>query len=241
MGKAPPYVEIIKKNLLEDPAWGAYARGEGPMPDQPGSADLCAIWFLYIGDEERAVAASQVAAQYYERSYFQGTPEESRHIFHHLFSAALYWSLGQQETKARERWAQVVRHRRLIPELWLLQHHKANYWIYEAYALAKLGRYAEVHAPAQVGFDWLSKEKGVDKAPHRNALEYGLVAVLEALAAYQVEPTAERKQVAQQALVTYKQENVRYGKNGYKVIFDLQRSYPDVFTPILPGPRPEDD
>jgi hypothetical protein len=56
-----------------------------------------------------------------------------------------------------------------------------------------------------------------------------------------LDPNSDLKENAQKALEDYKKENVRYGRLGYPVIFDLQNSYPDVFHPVLPGPDPEKD
>jgi hypothetical protein len=42
-------------------------------------------------------------------------------------------------------------------------------------------------------------------------------------------------------LRVYKRENVRYGRLGYPIIFDLQFSYPDLLQPVLPAQNPVED
>jgi hypothetical protein len=64
---------------------------------------------------------------------------------------------------------------------------------------------------------------------------------MQAVVAFRQMPSVEHKTQAQKALQIYKRENIRYGKRGYSVIFDLQFSYPDIFTPVLPGPKPDLD
>lgn len=107
--------------------------------------------------------------------------------------------------------------------------------------MLKLGKYREIEAPAQIGLEGLRKGKGMFRIARQNEREYGLVDVMIKLSAYMLLPSQNAKALAQKALEKYKRENFKYGKLGYEVIFDLQFSYPDVFTRVLPGPTPERD
>jgi hypothetical protein len=238
MAKYPPYRQIITQNLLEDPNWGPYAKGKTGIPKQPIFSGDIADWFFYLGDLKRAREVSYTYSLY---SAEEATKRDEYDELYYLFLAALYRSLTQKSSEAQNLWRALVNKRRKLDENGILQRRKAHIWIYEAYALTKLERFGEAAEPARRGFEGISKGKGIQPAPHKNSREYGLADVLIALADYRLTPTSVGKKKAQKALVTYKKENFKYGKLGYGVIFDLQFSYPDVFTPVLPGPDPEKD
>jgi hypothetical protein len=248
MAKRPPYLEVINMNLSTDPDWGPYARGEASLPSSRlRGAYTWAGWLFYLGDLERAKEVSYAYSVWAQpkdpRPFFPRNHPLGLHagLFLNLFRTALFRDLAQAHLEAQALWQRLVDERRRVSEDDILKHRAVRIWVYEAYALAKLGRYDEVALPARKGFEGICNGKGVDRAPHNNSREYGLVAVLEGLAAYQMKPTPEGKEKAQKALTVYKRENLRYGRLGYEVIFDLQFSYPDVFTPVLPGPNPEKD
>ncbi len=240
MAKKPSYRQLSINNIYETPEWTAYARGERSIPQEPEMAGGLAICFYYLGDEERGKEASYLYSVYCAESA-ETVPYDFTKVLY-LFDAALYRSLAQRPSEARALWQYLVNTRQgRLSEEELLKLRKAHLWIYEAYALAKLERYNDVTEPAGKGFDGICRGKGVFKAPHQNSKEYGLAHVLQALAAYKLNPTPEGQRDAQKALIAYKKENLRYGRIGYPVIFDLQLSYSDVFTPVLPGPDPEGD
>jgi hypothetical protein len=234
-----PYAEVIQLNLFGDPNWGPYARGERGVPDhQQRGAGPVACFLFYRGDLKRAQEVSLIYSVFREQ---EAAKLHEYAALWDLFEAAAYRDLAQKHLQARRLWETLVVKRRDLNDGEIVRRRKANYWIYEAYALTKLERYDEVVVFARKGFEEICKGHGIEKVPHRNSLEYGLVAVLEALAAYKLNPTPEGKKVAQRALLAYKKENARYGRLGYNVIFDLQFSYPHVFTSVLPGPDPEKD
>jgi hypothetical protein len=117
----------------------------------------------------------------------------------------------------------------------------AHTFVYEAYVQTKLGRHDQVAGPARQGLEGINRGKGIDPIPERNALEYKLVDVLIAPADYRLKPDDSGREIAQQALADYKAHNFTYGRGDYRVIFDLQFSYSDVFSPVLPGPDPDTD
>jgi hypothetical protein len=208
--------------------------------DKPFSAGSVAASFFYLGDNIRAREASAIYSAFRERLYHEAIFDKDQIIC--LFDAALYASLAQNQTKAETLWQELVQQRRrLFPEQEVIKKKTAQSWIYEAYALLKLGKYREVEAPAKIGLEGLRKGKGMLKVVRHNVREYGLADVMINLSAYLLSPNQEAKALAQKTPEKYKRENFKYGKLGYEVIFDLQFSYPDVFTPVLPGPNPEKD
>jgi|GEM_PF-4699707 len=236
--KRPPYIEIIKYNLSIDPDFGPYARGETAVLHQPVDTSDVVNWFFYMGDLEKAREVSYAYSVYCEQ---EAAKRDEYEVLYDLFQAALYRSLAQKNSEAQKLWQDLVEKRRGLQEDRILTLKKAHYWIYEAYGLAKLERYVEVAEPAQLGFEGISKGKGIFPSPHRNTREYGLADILVALANFKLNPTSAGQQEAQKALMAYKKENITYSRLGYGVIFDLQFSYPDVFTPVLPGLDPEED
>lgn len=208
--------------------------------DRPIAARWIAVSFFYLGDNERARETSAMYSAFREREYHEAIFDKDRII--RLFDAALYASLAQNQVRAEVLWQELVQQRRsLFPEREVIKKKTAQSWIYEAYALLKLGKYREVEAPAQIGMEGLRKGKGMLKAVRQNVPEYGLVAVMINLSAYMLSPSQQAKALAQSVLVKCKRESFKYGRSGYEVIFDLQISYPEVFTPVLPGPKPEMD
>lgn len=239
MAKKPPYIQIINLNIFEDPVWGAYARGETDLPQQRYAVSgNVSNWFFYLNDFKRAREVSYAYSVYAEQN---AANRDEYDALYHLFQAALYRSLAQKFVEAQELWQTLIERRRQLQEEEMLRRRLANYWVNEAYALTKLERYSEVAEPAQRGFDAIRQGKGIQSAPHKNSREYGLVDVLVTLAAYKLNPSATGQQETQKSLITYKKENVRYGRHGYGVIFDLQFAYSDIFTPVLPGADPEKD
>jgi len=239
MTSGPSYSELIKKNLIDSPVWGSYLRGECELPNRPQTASHIATYLFYLGEIERARDVSHLFSRYCEENY-RKYPRELNKLYH-LFRAALFRDLSGRHQEAEEHWGVLVDLRRTVSEDEILKSSRANVLIYEAYALAKLGRYKDVPEPAQRGFQGIVKGKGITEAPHKNSLEYGLADILETLAYFKLDPKPGSQQKAQDALLAYKKENYRYGRLGYSVIFDLQMSYPDIFTPVLPGPDPDND
>jgi len=232
-------MDMVTEGILQNPKWGAYARGETSIPQEELVWGNEANYFFYLGDYQKAREVSYAFSKYAEQEFANAFLQSL--VVSTLFNAGLYRSLAQRQSEADKLWQDLIVFVENLSKNDILKKRKANYWIYEAYALAKLGRYEEVLEPALKGFDGLKKGKGIHKAPHNNTIEYGLVNVLETLVTFQKEPIPENKQKSQKALMDYKKENVRYGRLGYGVIFDLQISYPDVFIPVLPGSDPEQD
>lgn len=204
------------------------------------AADAVAVFLFYLGDLEYARKVSYSYSLFRESRDRKGVDWLAR--IHALFSAGLYASLAQAQTVADEHWQNLVERRRVFfSEDRVREPQTANIWIYEAYALMKLRRYNEVEQPAKIGFEGLLAGLGLYSSPRYNEIEYGLVNVMLTLSNYLLHPTEIGKQQAQQALITYKEENTKYSKRGYAIIFDLQFSYPKIFTPVLPGPDPEKD
>jgi hypothetical protein len=235
----PPYHEVIQRNVFEDPDWRPYATGEAELPEASSSSRLMATFLFYLGDMQRAKETSYSYSIYSEERYERTILQFHRNVA--LFDAALFRDLAEVKTEARKLWQKIIVEVDNFSDDQIIKNRHAHLWIYQAYAFLKLGEYQKVTNPAKKGFDWIVKGKGIDKAPHRNSREYGLADVLFTLSDYMLNPNSELKEKAQSALEDYKKENVRYGKLGYPVIFDLQNSYPDVFNPVLPGPDPEKD
>lgn len=239
MSPLPSYTQLITRNLIESPIWGAYFRGESQLPNRPHTADQIATFLFYLGDVDRARDVAYLFSRYCEENYTK-YPSVLNSLYH-LFRTALFRDLAGRQQDAEQQWGILVSLRRTIGEDYILKSRRANLLIYEAYALAKLERYGDVSEPAQRGFQGIVKRKGITEAPHKNSLEYGLAGVLHALVSYKLDPGPLSRQKAQDALLAYKKENFRYGRLGYPVIFDLQMSYSDVFKPVLPGPDPDRD
>ena len=240
MNKRPTYSELIEKNLINNPDWLLFIEGNGPMPDQhPDVLRVIAPFFFYMGAFNHAREMSGKLSVYLEERASKAKLESYKAS--ELFESALHRSLAQREDEARKLWHAAAEKRRQIPDEILLKQRRAHLWVYEAYALTKLGRYDEISEPAQKGFAGINKGKATYKAPHKNSRVYGLVDVLINLSIYKIEPNDENKKRAQKALSFYKKENQRYGRLGYNIIFDLQFSYPDVFEPILPSEDPNED
>lgn len=213
------------------------------MPDIPGHLlKPWVVYFYYLNDFVHAKELS------YKASAFLKLRAEHRFAKNHLalgvgslFESALYRSLAQRADEALGLWQEVIDKRRQISEEQLLIENMSHLWVYEAYSLERLGRYNEVHEPAMKGFHGINTGKTLYDEPRRNSHVYMLVELLINLASYQVSPSREGQRKVQEALVTYKNENLKYGRLGYDIIFDLQSSYPDIFEPILPGADPEQD
>ena len=211
-----------------------------PEEDKILVSNSMAICLFYLGDLVRAREVSYLYSHHKENQDKEGVNRRTRISSH--FLAGLYASLAQEQTKAEKHWQQLVWYRRdFFPENQAQKPKTAYIWIYEAYALMKLRRYEEVEQPAKIGFEGLLAGMGIYSNPRQNEREYGLANVMLTLSSYMLQPTELGRQQAQQALITYKEENVKYSRRGYAIIFDLQFSYPDVFIPVLPGPDPELD
>jgi hypothetical protein len=211
-----------------------------PQEDRSIAARWISESFFYLGDNERGREAAAIYSTFREKEYHEAIFDKDRIIC--LFDASLYASLAQNQVRAETLWQELVQQqRKLFPEHEVIKKKTAQGRIYEAYALLKLGAYKQVENPAQIGLAGLRQGKGMDPIARRNVKVYGLVSVMVHLSAYMLSPSQKVKALAQNALEEYKRENVKYGRSGYAVIFDMQFSYPDVFTPVLPGPDPEQD
>lgn len=234
-----PFNEVAERNLA-DTLFAPFVAGHIPFPpDFAAVGDTIAVFCFYLGYADQGRAASYAHSLYRER--------EAREIIYEfgqlysLFRAGLYRSLAGRFDEAAPLWEQGIERLRRADHQALLKQRKANLLINEAYALARLGRFAEVAAPARRGFDAIKRGYGIDATPYLNTGEYGLAPLLEALAAYQLAPTEQGRQATQHALLHYKQQNVRHGRLGYGTIFDLQHAYPAILAPVLPGDDPAHD
>jgi len=237
--KRPSYYELINKNLYGDPDWGPYARGESSLPDRPRTADGAATHLFYLGQTQKAREASSLYCQY-SKGKFQSNPNHPAGLYHG-FRAALFADLAAEHSEDRKLWEEVVDGISQIPSSTIKNHKAFNLLVNQAYAFAKLERFDEVSDPAREGRRGIDEGNGTFDAPHRNSREFALAPLLIQLAEYTLyKQEASRKEI-QRALLNYKSENVRYGRLGYSVIFDLQFSYPEIFDPVLPGPDPEKD
>jgi hypothetical protein len=192
-----------------------------------------------LGYDESGREVAAIYSAFRERLYHEAKFAQDRMI--RLFDSALYASLAQNKTRAEALWQELVRLRRTLFPDNEVKKRTAECWIYEAYALLKLGEYDQVEMPAKIGLEGLRNRKGRSKSVRQNVREYGLVDVMISLSAYMLSPSQQAKALAQKALEKYKKGNLKYGRSGYTVIFDLQFSYPDVLTPVLPGSDPEKD
>lgn len=196
--------------------------------------------FFYLGDNKQGREAAAIHSAFRERLYHEAKFAQDRML--RLFDSALYASLAQNRARAETLWYELVHLRRtLFPENKIKKARTAECWIYEAYAFLKLSEYDKVETQAQIGLGGLRNRKGRINTVRQNVREYGLVGVMTNLSAYLLSSSEEAKTVAQKSLEKYKRENIKYGRSGYDVIFDLQFSYPEVFTPVLPGTDPEWD
>ena len=198
-----------------------------------------ATYLFYLGEVDRARETSRLFSQYSEETYRRHKLVSEGLL--HLFQAALFRGLSGRSEEASSLWAELVEVRRTVTDDQVLKTRRAHYFIYEAYGLAKMKRYSEIERPSRKGFEGMTAGRGIFQAPHRNSLEYGVASVLEGMARYASDPSPVERDALQSALRQYKNENVRYGRSGYSVIFDLQMSYPDIFAQILPGPDPGKD
>ena len=202
-----------------------------------------AVYWFYLKDFERAREASLVYSLF---TYDNNEKIEAYSRIIGLFQSALFRGLALHSDEANQIWQQIIDLRRSSFIEADIYQKKPGWrigcaWVYEAYALTKLGRYAEVTEPARIGHEAIRRGKGINPTPYVNALEFGLSKVLIELANYQLSPDEKQKKAAQKALQAYKDNNFKYYRMGYAVIFDLQFTYPDVFTPVLPGSNPDMD
>jgi hypothetical protein len=197
------------------------------------------IFYFYLGDIKEGIKSAYQYSRYFEEKAENMYLETDR--IGSLFEAALHRDLARAHDEAHPLWQAVVERRRKLSEAEVMQGRSAGVFIYEGYALAKLERWDEVAAPVNLGFDGIRRGKGFTKAPHRNTREYGLAGVLLALSQHHLSPNDNSQPAIQKTMEVYKRENVRYGRVGYEVIFDLQFSYPHLLTPVLPDPDPLKD
>ncbi|MCI0563087.1 MAG: hypothetical protein MN733_31805 [Nitrososphaera sp.] len=232
-----------KQNAIDNifnTVWGSYAKGVAPFPQEEiHVAGVSATFLFYLGYLEQAKEASYLYSTYMEAEAWKRFSEFDR--IYTVFLAALFRDLAGARQEVQELWPRIVDWRQKLSVAQLYKARQSHLLIYEGYALAKLEQYGEVAEPVRLGFEGLRKGRGVHESPHKNSREYGLADVLLTLSDYKLEPGSKAKQAAQEALVIYKQENVKYGRLGYPVIFDLQFSYPDVFITVLPNPDPKKD
>lgn len=238
------YRERALEEATRSSDYGPYVRGEAPLPKNPVGADLMARYLFYLGYEndgykEKAKEVSLLSSQHHE--------EEARKSSHpvaavtSMFKAALYRDLSGKHEEALELWQEITADVSGLDEDVVIKTRGATIWVYQAYAYLKIGEYDRVRDPAMKGLEGIEAGRGTHKAPHKNSREYALVPLIIALAEHLQNGSDETRQQAQEALLEYKQENVRYGRHGYPVIFDLQFSYPDVLDPVLPSDDPEKD
>jgi tetratricopeptide (TPR) repeat protein len=240
MKTVPSFSELIEKNLINNPDWVSYVSGDSPMPDKHGKVlKLIAQYLFYMGDINHAREVSYKASIYLERQ--ASTALLQTYVVSSLFDSALYRSLAQAKDDALRLWKEMIDRMGQIPEMEILEQRMAHLWVYEAYALGRLKRYDEILDSAERGFDGINKGKSTYKAPHNNSRVYGLVDILVSLANYQVANSINMQKKAQESLINYKKENLRYGRLGYDIIFDLQFSYPHIFERVLPGTDPNQD
>lgn len=240
MKTVPSFNELVQKDIIGDPDWASFIAGKSPIPDKHRKVlKLIAQYLFYMGDINHAREVSYKASIYWEKQATSALLET--YSVNSLFDSALYRSLAHQKNDAVQLWQTLVEKRRHISEVQLLEQRMAHLWVYEAYALEKLKRYDEVPVLAKMGLNAINKGMATYRIPHQNSRVYGLVDVLLNLANYQIQRNSELQKQTQEALMNYKNENRKYGRLGYDIIFDLQFSYPDIFKPVLPGSDPEQD
>lgn len=238
--KSEPYIEICRRQIFDIPEWAAYVEGKGGIPeDHAPIANSMALFLFYLGKVDHAREASLLYSNYAMESYRRRLDSVRKYI--PLFEAALYRDLSNNYRGETELWKELKENiRNLEPES-ILKEKAANILIHAAYAHLKLGNWLEVERIVLEGLRGLENGYGIDKAPHGNSREYGLVNIVIQIAKYKLEPITEHQVSAQSALEKYKSENRRYGRGGYIVIFDLQFDFPDILKPILPGEDSEKD
>lgn len=234
MRKNPPLREIIEKNILSDPNWVEYLNNDAPLPIKNiGALEPFAIWLLYLGKNKQAKELC------YKFSIFLENRSKQNKLLpfslHDLFKSSLFRSLAGYQDEANFLWKNAIILSHQIPEKDINTCKVGQIWVFEAYGLIKLNKYELVHEAALKGFEAIRKGNATFNASHKNTEAYGLADLTIKLAEYKINPTEGNKQKAQNSLVVYKKENLRYGKLGYSYIFDIQISYPDVFTTVLPS------
>lgn len=234
-----PYTKLIEKNLFDDPDWGPFARSEASLPDRPRTADGAATNLFYLGEIEKARNASLLHSQHSKEKYLNN-PDHPAALYHG-FRAALFADLAAEHSEAQGLWKKVTYGIDQLPRETITNYKAFNLLINQAYGLTKLERFDQVIEPAREGRKGIEQGKGTFDAPHRNSREFALAPLLIRLAEFKMNDKKVSREEVQEALQDYKTENVRYGRLGYPVIFDLQFSYPDVFDPVLPGEDPEKD
>ena len=234
MKRKPTFNELIEKDIKANPDWLSYIEGNSSMPDShPDVLKVIALFLFYMGNFKHAREVSYKSSIYFEERSCKASLESYK--VSELFESALYRGLAKKEDEALELWRQAIEMKRQISDEVLLKQRMAHLWVYEAYALAKLESYEELSEPAQKGLAGINKGKATYKAQHRNSRFYGLADVLINLANHKIHSSEENKKLAQIGLLFFKKENLRYGRLGYDIIFDLQFTYPEVFEPVLPS------
>lgn len=232
------YIDIVQRSLSEEPFASFLAESQELPQKLLRNANYYADYFFYLKKYGKAKEVCSLFSEFIEGIYddaadpFEGIK---------LFEAALYWDLAERTKEAQSSWNRIVQHVGNVPEDHFIKYRNAHLLVYQAYAFLKLGQFMQVEHPAQRGFDGIRSGKGIHPVPYENTLEFSLPKVLKALAVYKLEGQPAQKKAAQKALLAYKEQNVKHGRLGYGVIFDLQFSYPDVFTPVLPGSDPDED
>ena len=204
-----------------------------------------AVYWFYLGDIDYARKASLIySLNEYENEFNEDKMPDFK--IYVLFHAALFRDLALHHEEATQIWQQLIDLRRSSFTEADIYQKRLGWrigcaWVHEAYALTKLGRYAEVAEPARIGHEAIRRGKGTDPTPYMNSREFGLSKLLIETAKYRLSPDDRQKKIAQKTLQAYKENNSKHHRLGYGVIFDLQFTYPDVFTPVLPGSNPEMD
>lgn len=230
MRKNPPLREIIEKNILSDSNWVEYLNNDAPLPiKNPGALEPFAIWLLYLGKNKQAKELC------YKFSVFLEERAKQNKLLplsmHDYLKSSLFRSLAGYKNEANTLWSTTIDISNQISDKDIINYRAAEIWVFEAYGLAKLNKYELVNEFALKGFKAINK----NKSPHNHTAAYGLADLIIKLADYKINSIEENKKKAQKSLLVYKRENIRHGRLGYGYIFDIQNSYPDVFTQVLPS------
>lgn len=213
--------------------------------DHPRLMGRTAISLFYLGDFDQAQQISRMYSDYKYKLYKEGKPPLAhfdKDKIKHLFDAALYASLANDHAKANTFWQELIDQRsRLFPGDQVTEYRTAEAWLYEAYALVRLGQYDQAEKSTLIGLQGVLAGNGISTEAHVYKPSELLADLILKLAQYKKQPNSEYKDMLQEALQNCHEDGAQSIRSHYEVIFDLQFSYPDDIVPVLPSENPDDD
>jgi tetratricopeptide (TPR) repeat protein len=228
------YIDVVNETIEFTP-FKSFLEGNTDISEKANIANTLAIALFYLGHLDKAREASY-AYSVFEESKIPKIPREINRL-RPLYEAALYRDLSGRKNEAKDLWKRFVEIAERIPEDQILKERRANYLVQTGYGLAKLDRFDEAIQWAERGQKAIRKGLGTFTKAVRNTPEYGLVEVIRAIQKVKIDNSKESRLSAQQALQVFKDASSKHSRLGYKIVFDLQQSYPDLFKSVLPDPE----